>query len=235
MEGWIKLHRKLTDNPLWKCEKFTRGQAWVDLLLLANHEYGYFYLRNHKIEIQRGQVGYSQLKLAKRWKWSRNKTKKFLNDMEKEQQLIQQQSKSTSIITIINYRLYQQKGQQQVQQQDNSRATAGQQQDTNKNDKTVKNEKNKEEKEVFNEFRILYPGKKRGNETEFKDFTKKHKDWKEILPLLLPAIKDQIKHRENIPPGKFVPEWKYLKTWINQRNWEEEFETESDPNEWLKK
>ena len=99
----------------------------------------------------------------------------------------------------------------------------------------INKDKNEKNKEVFNEFRILYPGKKRGNETEFKDFTKKHKDWKEVLSLLLPAVKGQIKHRENIPPGKFVPEWKYLKTWINQRNWEEEFETESDPNEWLKK
>ena len=37
------LHAKLQDNPLWTCEAFTRGQAWVDLILLANHSYGYFY------------------------------------------------------------------------------------------------------------------------------------------------------------------------------------------------
>lgn len=53
MEGWIKLHRKLSDNPLWTCEPFTKGQAWVDLILLANHEYNYFYKRGIKIEVQR--------------------------------------------------------------------------------------------------------------------------------------------------------------------------------------
>ena len=137
-EGWIKLYRKLTDNPLWKCEKFTRGQAWVDLLLLANHEYGYFYLRNHKIEVQSGQVGYSQLKLAERWKWSRSKVKKFLNDMEKEQQIKQQITHSTSIITIIKYKEYQQKEQQSKQQKSNSKTTEEQQQDTNKNDNNDK-------------------------------------------------------------------------------------------------
>jgi len=158
-EGWIKLYRKLTDNPLWKCEKFTRGQAWVDLLLLANHEYGYFYLRNHKIEVQRGQVGYSQLKLAERWKWSRSKVKKFLNDMEKEQQVVQQQSKSTSIITIVNYELYQQKEQQVVQQQSNSKTTAEQQQDTNKNDKNVKKE----------EIKQFYELEKQKAEGKYKD------------------------------------------------------------------
>ena len=132
-EGWIRLHRKLTDNPLWKCEKFTRGQAWVDLLLLANHKYGYFYLRNHKIEVQSGQVGYSQLKLAERWKWSRSKVKKFLEDLEKEQQVVQQITRTTTIITIINYKTYQQKEQQGVQQKSNRAYT-------NKNDKNDKKE-----------------------------------------------------------------------------------------------
>jgi len=159
MEGWIKLYRKLTDNPLWKCEKFTRGQAWVDLILLANHEYGYFYLRNHKIEVQRGQVGYSQLKLAERWKWSRSKVKKFLNDMEKEQQVEQQQSKSTSTITIVNYEIYQQKGQQGKQQQSNSKTTAEQQQDINKKNKNV----NKEEVIKF------YELEKQNAEGKYKD------------------------------------------------------------------
>ena len=122
-EGWIKLHRKLTDNFLWQCERFTRGQAWVDLLLLANHKKAFFYLRDHKINIERGQVGYSQLKLAERWKWSRSKVKKFLKDLEKEQQVEQQITHSTTIITIINYDEYQEKEQQDIQQKDNRRAT----------------------------------------------------------------------------------------------------------------
>jgi hypothetical protein len=143
MIGWIKLHRKLTENPIWTSEVFTRGQAWVDLLLLANHEYGFFYLRDHKVEVQRGQVGYSQLKLSERWQWSRTKVRKFLNDLEKEQQIIQQQSHSTSIITIINYEEYQKKEQLDIQQEDNRKTTGRQQEDTNKNNKEEK--KNEEE------------------------------------------------------------------------------------------
>ncbi len=145
-KGWIQLHRKMTDNPLWTCEKFTRGQAWIDLLLLANHTDNYFYLREHKIIVKRGQVGYSQLALSERWKWSRSKVKKFLNDLEKEQQVVQHINKSTSIVTIVNYEIYQQKEQQVVQQQDNSKATARQQQDTNNNDNNDNNNNNKEDK-----------------------------------------------------------------------------------------
>ena len=121
-KGWIQLHRKLTDNPLWTCEKFTRGQAWVDLLLLANHCDNYFYKRGVKIDVKRGQVGISEVGLADRWKWSRSKVKKFINDLEKEQQIVQQKSNVTQIVTILNYDVYQTKEQQTVQQKSNKRA-----------------------------------------------------------------------------------------------------------------
>lgn len=78
-----------------------------------------------------------------------------------------------------------------------------------------------EHKNIFNESRKLYPGIKRGNETEFENFKKKHKDWKEVLPLLKPAVENQIKSKEDLKrQGKFVAEWKHLQTWINQRCWE---------------
>ena len=38
MNGYIKLHRSLMDNPLWTEKPFSRGQAWVDLLMLANRK-----------------------------------------------------------------------------------------------------------------------------------------------------------------------------------------------------
>jgi len=139
MSGWIKLHRKILESQVWTSEPFSRGQAWVDLLLLANHEYGFFYLRDHKIEVQRGQVGWSHLRLSKRWKWSRTKVKRFIKDLENEQQVKQQQSHSTSVITILNYDEYQEK----EQQKDNRNATGMQQKDTNKKNRRII-KKNKE-------------------------------------------------------------------------------------------
>lgn len=144
--GWIKLHRKIQDNPLWRCEPFTRGQAWVDLLLLANHNDNFFYKRGVKVDIQRGQVGVSEVGLSDRWKWSRNKVRKFLNDLEKEQQIKQQKTNVTQIVTIINYSQYQEKEQQTEQQKDTKRTAEGQQKDTNKNDKNVKKEKNEKKR-----------------------------------------------------------------------------------------
>lgn len=88
-----------------------------------------------------------------------------------------------------------------------------------------KKEEEKDEKNlvVFEEFRKLYGGQKNGCETEFKNFKKRHKDWKEILPQLPEIIKRQIEQRRRKALKKeFVPEWKHLATWINKRCWEEE-------------
>lgn len=73
----------------------------------------------------------------------------------------------------------------------------------------------------FEEARKLYPGTKRGRDTEFKDFCKKHKDWELVLPTMKNAIEAQIKWRAHAS-GDFRPAWKNFSTWINQRCWEDE-------------
>lgn len=147
--GYIKLHRALLDNPLWLCESFTRGQAWVDLLLLANHDYSFFYKRGVKIEVSRGQLARSEVELSDRWNWSRTKVRKFLNDLEKEQQIKQQKTNVTQLITLINYNLYQQKEQQTGQQKDSKKTAKKQQKNTYNNDKNDNNENN--------DNKIIYP------------------------------------------------------------------------------
>jgi hypothetical protein len=143
-EGWIKLYRQIQDNPIWTSESFTRGQAWVDLILLANHEDGYIYVRGNKIQVKRGQVGWSQKRLSQRWSWSRSKVRKFLKDLEEEQQIKQQKNNVSSLITIIKYKDFQKKEQQSKQQRDSRETAEEQQRDTNKNEKNNKNDKKRE-------------------------------------------------------------------------------------------
>jgi len=90
----------------------------------------------------RGQVGYSQKRLSERWRWSRTKTRKFLNDLEKEQQIKQLKSHSTTIIELINYKEYQSKEQLSGQQKNNRKTTGRQQEDTNNNDNNENNDNN---------------------------------------------------------------------------------------------
>ena len=85
-------------------------------------------------------------------------------------------------------------------------------------------EKEKEICHFFEEFekaRKLYPGTKRGGQTEFADFRRKHPDWRDACAVLCAAIEVQIQRRkELIKKREFVPPWKHLKTYLNQRCWE---------------
>lgn len=78
---------------------------------------------------------------------------------------------------------------------------------------------------MFDEFRKAYGGTKRGLKAELDNFKKKNDNWREIVPLLMPALEREKAYREQAQAaGQFVPNWAYLQTWINQRRWETEFE-----------
>lgn len=90
-------------------------------------------------------------------------------------------------------------------------------------------EKEREDKKVFDIFRKQYPGTKRGLETEYSNFKKKHKDYRACVYLLLPALRKLMEWRETKKAsGQFVPEYANLSTWINQRRWEAELESVDD-------
>lgn len=108
MSGWIKLHRKITDNPLYFSEQFNRSMAWIDLLLLANYADNYFFKRGVRVDVKTGQVGYDLDSLAKRWKWSRGKVERFLKMLENDNQIVRQKNNVTTLISIVNYKEYQQ-------------------------------------------------------------------------------------------------------------------------------
>jgi hypothetical protein len=110
MSGWICLHRKLQQSTIWDLEPFSYGQAWVDLLLSANHKPGTILVRGVFFKVQRGQVGVSEYTLAKKWKWSRGKVRRFLEWLETEGQVVLQKNNVTSLVTIVKYDDYQHSG-----------------------------------------------------------------------------------------------------------------------------
>jgi len=150
VSGWIALHRGLLDSELWTSEPFTRGQAWVDLIMLANHKEGFFRKRGVRVDVKRGQVGHSKLALGDRWSWSRGKVSRYLNELEKYGNIVQQKSKLTTLITIAKYEHYQ--GRQDIKQDNrrtSNRTTDGHQTDINNNDNNDNNENKKEKNSRF--------------------------------------------------------------------------------------
>jgi hypothetical protein len=214
MEGWIKLYRQLFDNTLWLSEPFTRGQAWIDLLLLANYEPSFYYKRGNKINIERGQIGRSEVELSDRWHWSRTKLRKYLNDLEKEQQIIQHKSTVTLIITVVNYDKYQEK-EQQVRQQKNSRKTA---------EKHIK--EYKEEKECKEEVLHTY--------TWRENFDVYLKDCREAF-VKFDSDENIIKKQERLNPNvdiKLTIEKAYDKFWATEAGWKNKKSSKTENIDW---
>ncbi len=131
-QGWVKLYRKFSDSDFWLSEPFTKPQAWVDLIMLANHKEKMISIRGIDLHIKRGVCARSELTLCKRWKWSRNKVRKFLKALQKRGKIEQQKNNVTSLIYIKNYDQYQNTVHQTEHQKDTKKYT-------NKNDKNDKN------------------------------------------------------------------------------------------------
>lgn len=96
---------------------------------------------------------------------------------------------------------------------------------TNKEKKANKKKKVfTQSEQQFEDFRQHYPGIKRGFQIEFDNFKKKHPNWQDILPLLIPAVDRLIAYSERCRArGQFVTEYPHLQTWLNQSRWEIEY------------
>jgi len=127
-EGYISLHRQIWNNFVWDDKPFSMGQAWIDLLMLVNHEDKY--VVQHKMTVKRGQRILSQRYLAERWGWSRTKISDFLNSLQSADMLKFKSDTKKTVITIANYDFYQ----KTKQQKSHRKATEKPPKSTNNND-----------------------------------------------------------------------------------------------------
>ena len=153
MSDWIKLHRSLNDNPLWLLEPFTKAQAWVDMCLNANWKDGVFSVRGNIVQVKRGQIGWSELTMMKRWQWSRNKVRHFLSYLERNGNIVQQKTHITSIVTICNYDAYQSQGTTESTAEGTTEGTTEGQQKVH----DIRKKEGKEGKEVKNKREAFQP------------------------------------------------------------------------------
>lgn len=154
-KGWIKLYRSIEDHWIWKSEEpFDRRSAWIDLLLMVNHEENKIFVNGQLIKIDRGQTLTSIKKLSERWKWSRWKVKKFLQVLQDDYIItFEIPTGQFTLVTVENYGKYQDKKEptdnettSNRQSTDNRPTIDRHPTDTNKNDKEyIKNDKNDKE------------------------------------------------------------------------------------------
>lgn len=142
MEGWIKVHRKLFEWEWYSDSKMVH--LFLHLLLSANHKDGKF----QGVDIKRGQVLTGRHKLSAVTGLSEQNIRTCLFKLESTNEITIKTTNKNSIITLINYDLYQSESDNLESLTNKSTSkltinqpTTNQQLTTNNNDKNNKNEK----------------------------------------------------------------------------------------------
>ncbi len=105
--GDIRINRKLFTSDLWQHKPFGRGQAWVDLIGLANWKDNMVIIRGDEFSLKRGQLVGSYRFLAKRWGWGAKRVSNLCQTLKRQQRVTLSTQHQTTIITICKYDSYQ--------------------------------------------------------------------------------------------------------------------------------
>lgn len=168
--GWIKLYRKMMNKAFYLKSQYVH--LWLHILLNVNHETKEFLWNNETVKVSEGQMLTGRKQLANETGIAQSTIEKILKYLEKEHQIEQQKTTKFRLITVKNWKDYQEKEQEKEQQRNNSVTTEEQQRDTNKNVKNVKNDKNIMQPEaagvnkIMNVFYQINPTLNYGNKTQ---------------------------------------------------------------------
>ena len=158
--GWVSLHRKIMDNWLWEDKPFAHGQAWVDMLLMANHKSNRFPLGEEIITLQPGEFVTSELKLMGRWGWSKSKVRRFLQLLEKDGMIVKKTDRKKTTIIIVNFTEFQNMETNSRPIKDQSQTNSRPIKDTNNNvnnDNNVDNINYQQIADMYNDTCVSFP------------------------------------------------------------------------------
>lgn len=111
-KGWIKLYRDIFDSEIMEKPPHFR-EVWLFLLLRANHKVGFV----SGTQIERGQTitSYKEIIQALSWKggtepfeYTYNEIHSALRYLKRSGMIVKRQSGKKILVTIVNYRDYQQ-------------------------------------------------------------------------------------------------------------------------------
>lgn len=148
--GWISLHRSIQNHWLFQEDrKFSKFEAWIDLILIANHKDGKVMHDGQLINVKRGQKLTSLRKLGNQWSWSITKVDKFLNILHEDGMIVLKKDTKKTLVTIVNYDVYQnidlekrQRSNIEKNQKENKKESEKNQKETNNNVNNANNVNN---------------------------------------------------------------------------------------------
>ena len=107
---FFKLARQITESAIWDDgTPFDKAHAWIDLLMYVNWADGERPIRGEILKIKRGSQFTSDKFLANRWHWSRNRTRRFLDTLERAGMITVNRTSIGTWINVVNYSKFQDK------------------------------------------------------------------------------------------------------------------------------
>lgn len=106
MSGYIKLHRAIENHWLWLDPRHL--QWWLQLLFMAAWEPKTMTFGTTTVSLKRGQIATTTRFLMKKFMCANQTVFNFLDVLENEKMITREANAKRTIITIVNYDLYQQ-------------------------------------------------------------------------------------------------------------------------------
>ncbi|PKE12788.1 DNA replication protein DnaD [Macrococcoides caseolyticum] len=151
MAGWISLHRSIEKHWLYEEErKFSRFEAWVDLLLMVNHSDNKTMIDGKLVTVKRGQRITSLRKLGDRWNWSLTKVDAFLKLLEEDKMIVLKKDTKKTLVTIVNYDIYQNNDLEKRHRKDSEKTVKEHRKDSEKTVKEHRKDSEKTQKKTNN-------------------------------------------------------------------------------------
>lgn len=254
-QGWIKLHRKLLDNPLWtEKREFSRAECWIDILMNVQHtdEVQEVLIKNKLIECARGESIKSLDTWASRWGMSKSKARRVLNLFQSMNMIVLEDVRVSTRLRVLQFSEYNDPWNGNETEMKRKRNGNETRLNPDKNVKKVKNERMKEDIESYDSRASgdslkpaeVKPSKKEIEKLQEEGFAifwaaypkKKSKitafkAWKKIKPV--PTIADAQKLAQIVRMHSEQPNWNkdggqfipYPATWLNQEAWNDSLET----------
>ena len=185
-QGWVPIKRQIQEHWLWKDKPFSQGQAWIDLIMLANYEDKKMPYKGEIITCERGTVNLSISYLANRWGWSRDKTRRFLKLLESDGMVTVNATTHRTTITLENYSIYNDAPTTKRQQADSKPTASRQQADTTNN---INNNNN-----INNKKNSLPNGKEKEKHGEFKNVLLSEEELEKLKERFPYDWQDKIEH-----------------------------------------
>ncbi len=209
MDGYVKIYRKLLENPVFQNANLLKVFVWC--LLKATYKTREVLVGLRMVELHRGQFIYGRHSAAKELKLKPSTLNGYMNTLKVLQILDIKPNNKYSVVTLVNWDLYQSSEEETDSKNNQCPTTNRQQTDTNKK---VKKGKKDIYTHDFEEFYKAYP--------RLEDKRRIFNNWKACLKTY--TVEQLMTACENYKKAKVDTDNQYLKSSANFLGKEKPFE-----------